>query len=168
MLILSRPDGRSTGHIPEPDGAVPTGGGQRLSIGTEGDGTHAIGMAPHGQVRHPTLLVPDAYLPASTAHCDVAPIGADRHGHDRIESFGEDRVLQRRPGKPGILHLDALQVGPANSEPGEVQAAQVAAQFFEQADDVGGAIALRGGILGAELREQAQQVGLDQRVCSQF
>ncbi|TMC85272.1 MAG: hypothetical protein E6J22_20270, partial [Chloroflexi bacterium] len=66
------------------------------------------------------------------------------------------------------MHVDPLQVRPTNGEPREVQAAQVAAQVLEQAEDVGGPIALGGRVLGAELREQAQQVDLDQRVCPQF
>jgi len=78
VLILSRPDGRSTGHIPEPDGAVPTGGGQSLSIGTEGDGSHAIGMAPYGQVRHAALLAPDMHLPAVAACGNVVLMATAR------------------------------------------------------------------------------------------
>ena len=108
-------------------------------------------MPPDGQVRHPSLLVPDTHLPAVTARREVAPIGARGHRKDRVEGLGEGHLVQYRPGKGGILHLDALQVGPDNGKPGEVQAAQVAAQLFEQADDVGGTIALEGLILGTEL-----------------
>ena len=108
-------------------------------------------MPPDGQVRHPALLAPDPHLPAVTARRDVAPIGADGNRKDRVKGFGEDCILQHGPGKGRILHLDALQVGPAKGEPREVQAAQVAAQVFEQADDVGGTIALRGSILRPEL-----------------
>ena len=61
-----------------------------------------------------------------------------------------------------------MQVSPANGETREVQAAQVAAQLCEQARDVGRTIALGGRVLGTELREQAQQVFLDQAVGSQF
>src|SRR2546421_2229589 len=99
-------------------------------------------MAPDGQVRHPSLLAPDTHLPAVTARREVAPIRADGNRKDRVEGFGEDHLVQYGPGKGRILHLDSLQVRPAKGEPGEVQAAQVAAQVFEQADDVGGTIAL--------------------------
>src|SRR6266550_9064028 len=94
VVIPYRPDGCSTGQVPEPDGAVPTGGGQRLSIGAESDGTHAIAMPPDGQVRHPPLLAPDTHLPAVTARRDVAPIGADSHRKDRVEGFGESHIMQ--------------------------------------------------------------------------
>src|SRR5947209_3353719 len=144
VLIPYRPDGGSTGQGPESDGTVPTGSSQRLSIGAEGDGTHAIGMPPDGQVRYSSLDEPDPHLPAVTARRDVAPIGADGHRKHRVEGFGEGPLVEPCPGKGRILHLDALQVGPANGEPGQVQAAQMAAQVFEQAEDVGGAIALEG------------------------
>src|SRR5450432_3668518 len=74
VLILSRPDGSSTGHIPEPDGAIPTSGGQRVSSGTEGDASHAIGMALDGQVRHVVLPMPDMHLSAAAACGHVVPI----------------------------------------------------------------------------------------------
>src|SRR5450432_3125018 len=32
VLIATRPDGRSTGHIPELDDAIPTGGGECVSV----------------------------------------------------------------------------------------------------------------------------------------
>ena len=84
-------------------------------------------MPPDGQVRHPSLLAPDTHLSAVTARREVAPIGADGNRKDRVEGFGEGHLVQHGPGKGRILHLDALQVGPANGEPGKVQAAQVAA-----------------------------------------
>src|SRR5436309_9765540 len=108
VVILYRPDGCSAGQIPEPDGAVPTGGGQRFSIGAEGDGTHAIAMPPDGQVCHPALLAPDPHLPAVTARGDVAPNGADGHRKDRVEGFGEGHLVQHGPGKGRILHLHPL------------------------------------------------------------
>src|SRR5690348_17669895 len=108
-------------------------------------------MAPHGQVRHHPLLAPDPHLPAVTASSDVAPIGTDGDGEDGIECLGEDHLAQSSPSKTRILHLDALQVSLANGEPGEIQAPQVATEVFQQADDVGGTIALGGDILCAEL-----------------
>src|SRR5450631_13780 len=99
-------------------------------------------MASDGQVYHLAFLAPDTHLSAITTSREVAPIGADCHRKDSVEGFGEDYFMQHCTGKGRILHLHALQVGSANGEPREIQVAQVAAQVFEQADDVGRTIAL--------------------------
>ena len=114
------------------------------------------------------LPLPYSHLPAPVGRSPVLPTLACSDRRDVFEELGEDYLVQHRPGKPRILHLDALQGGPANGESREVQPAQVAAQLFEQAEDISRTIALGRCILGTELREQAQQMLLDLCICSQF
>src|SRR6266446_4873265 len=80
--------------------------------------------------------LPYSHLTAPVGRSPVLPTLACSDRRDVCEELGEDYRAQHRSGKPRILHLEALQGGSANGEPGKVQAAQVAAQLGEQAEDV--------------------------------
>src|ERR1700726_10422 len=99
------------------------------------------------QMKESASFLPDAHFSSPAAHSAVLARAAGSYRPDSIEALGPDALLELCPSQIGVLHVGALQVGPANGELGEVQAAQVPPQGFEQGDHVGGTIALGGRIL---------------------
>src|SRR5712692_1891769 len=125
-------------------------------------------MNPHRYIRRLAFIVPDAHLTALTARCPGASVWANRNSEASIEGFGEPHPIEMCPAERSILHLDPLQVGSPNGESGEVQTTQIAAQFLEQANHAGRAIALRHGIRRAKPVELTQELLFDTRIVTEF
>jgi hypothetical protein len=132
-----RPERGATLQVPQLDAPIKTAGGEGAFIRAECEGRHRTGMRLPGQVQQLPFLPPHPHFSPPAARSPVLPARAGGHGPDSIEGGSPDGLTQSGSRKRRILHLDALQVGPANGESGEVQAAQVAAQVFKQADNIG-------------------------------
>jgi len=55
---------------------------------------------------------------------------------NKVHRLGEERFTQHGSFKVGILHLDALQIGPSNGKTREIQATQVPTKLAQQPTDL--------------------------------
>ena len=110
------------------------------------------------QVQHPACLFPHPHFPPPAACRPILPVRAGGHRPDGTEGRGKDAVLEPRPGKRRILHLDALQIHPAQRQPRQVETTQVPALLSQQRQHVGRSVALGGVFQCALLLQQPKQV----------
>src|ERR1700731_1682147 len=89
------------------------------------------------------FLLPHTHLPALTGCRPVLSAAADGHCPGGIKGLSKDGIIDQRSGKRRILHLDALQMRTAKSQPREIETAQVTALQEEQNEHVGRSVALR-------------------------
>src|SRR5260370_18232909 len=108
--MLSQPEQGTVLQVPQLDGAIPTPGGERLLIWTEGEGLYRSGMRLPGQVQYLPVVTPHACSSAPAAHRPVGPIGARRHRPGRVKGLVKNRLVQGSPANRRILHLTPLKI----------------------------------------------------------
>src|SRR5207302_8544248 len=147
LRLPARPARASALELPELDAAIQASAGERASIRAEGESPDPVRMGSPDPVQELAFLAPQPHFPSPSGGGPILAALADCHGGDSIEALGPDALFEPCPSQIGVLQLGTLQIGPTNGDLGEVQAAQVPPQGFEQGDHVGGTIALGGRIL---------------------
>src|SRR5438876_7698776 len=125
LRLPARPARCAALDIPELDAAIQAPTGERAFVRAEGESPDPVRVGSPDPVQELPFLAPQPHFPPSPAVGPVLPVLADSHGGDGIEALGPDALLELRPSQIGVLQLGALQVGAANGEPRQVQAAQV-------------------------------------------
>ena len=118
-----RPEQSTVLHVPQLDRVIPTPCDQLAAIRAEGEGSYPVRMGLPDAGQGLSSLFPEPHFPPPAGCGPVLSIGANGYPGDGIEGRGPDALTHHGSRKGRVLQLDALQVGPANGEPREVQAA---------------------------------------------
>src|SRR5437899_12620861 len=127
LRLPARPARSTALDIPELDAAIQAPAGERASVRAEGESPDSVRVGSPDPVQELPFLAPQPHFPPPSCGGPLLAARADCHGGDGIEALGPDALLELCPSQVGVLQLGALQIGPANGEPRQVQAAQVPA-----------------------------------------
>jgi hypothetical protein len=89
---------------------------QDSSIWAEGERVHDSAVSLPDAVKRSASLFPDTHLPLQAARSLPPPRRRYSYNPSGIDSFGQDRVADQSKSERGIVHLNALEVGPTNAE----------------------------------------------------
>ena len=155
------PEQGATSYLPELDAAIIAPAGQSASIRAESDSRHNVSMGLPDPVQGLARLLlphPHPHFSPLAASGPVLPVAADGHCPAGIEGLSKDALTHQRPGQGRVLHLDALQIHPAQRQLRQIQPTQVPAQQPQQRHQVGRSIPLGRGGPGTHLIEQNAQL----------
>src|SRR5262249_27257776 len=125
VLLPACPEQSATLHVPQFDGVIPTPADQKPSIRAEGERVHDRTMSLPDPVERLAFLFPNTHFPLLAPRSPPPSRRCYGHNPGGIDSLGQDRVADKYLRERGILHLDALQICPTNTEMGEIQSVQV-------------------------------------------
>src|SRR5258708_33959755 len=130
----TRPERGSTLDVPQLDAAISASAGEQAFVRAESEGRGNSRMRSPDSLQGLACPAPQSHFPTPTSGGPVLPALADGDRPDGIKCLSQDTLLEQCPGQIGILQLDALQIGSANGEMREVQAAQAPPHSREQGD----------------------------------
>src|SRR5438270_6370320 len=110
------PEQGATGYLPQLDAAIIAPAGQSASIRAESDGRHNVSMGlpdPVQGLARLLLPLPHPHFSPLAGSRPVLSVAADGHCPAGIEGLSKDALTHQCPGQSRVLHLDALQIHPA-------------------------------------------------------